>query len=162
MTMTAYCALSDVYPLVPTLGALSDGSSGPPIVAATIPTATQGAALLLSCKAEIDGILGAAGYSLPITDAGALTYLSVVNSYGAAAFILRAKYPTADKPGGGASATTFWTGRYYAALEALKTGALGIVQSRSGRTIAHGFKDANGKALSVSESVTRTDLETRF
>jgi len=159
--MTAYCSLSDVYPLIPTLGPLLDGSAGPPIVTATIPTATQGAALLLSCKAEIDGILGAAGYELPITDVGALAYLSVVNAYGGASFILRAKYPTADKPGGGASATTFWTQRYYAALEALKMGAIGATGSRK-NSAAHGFRDSEGTALSDSLITEKTGRETEF
>ena len=157
----SYATLTDVYPLVPTLGSLLDASSGPPVVLPTIPTATQGEALIVSSYAEINGLLAAAGYELPITDSGALAYLKVVNSYGGAAFILRAKYPTADKPGGGASATTFWTNRYYAALDALKLGAIGgaaVVKS----SFSHGFRDSDGDAISDSDIVSRTDRETGF
>jgi hypothetical protein len=159
--MTAYCDLDDIYPLIPTLGPLLDASTGPPIVLPTIPTETQGEALIDSSCAEINGLLAAAGYELPITDAGALDYLKVVNSYGGAAFILRAKYPTADKPGGGASATTFWTNRYYASLDALKLGAIGgaaVVKS----SFSHGFRDSDGDAIADSDIVSRTDRETGF
>lgn len=156
-----YCTLSDVYPLIPTLGTLRDASTGPPAVTATVPSAMQGAALVDSCEAEVLGVITAAGYALPITDAEATAYVKSVISYGAAAFILNAKYPAAAGPGGDAGASSFWAERYAAGLEALRGGAIGEVARVSG-TVSHGFKDSAGTALSSSELVTRTGRETEF
>jgi hypothetical protein len=156
-----YCELSDVYPLIPTLGTLRDASTGPPAVTATVPSATQAAALVAACEAEVLGVIAAAGYSLPITDAEALAYVQSVISYGSAAFILTAKYPAAAGQGGDAGASTFWAERYAAGLEALGGGAIGDTPRVSG-TVSHGFKDSAGTALSTSELVTRIGRETEF
>ena len=157
----SYATLSDVYPLIPTLGTLRDAATGPPVVTATVPTATQGAALVTACESEVVGVLAAAGIALPVTDAEGLAYIKSVICYGAAAFILKAKYPTAAGTGGDSGASTFWAERYAAGLAALAGGAIGDAPRSSG-TVAHGFKDSAGAALASSTLVTRIGRETAF
>ena len=159
--MTTYVTLADVYPLIPTLGTLRDAATGPPVVTATVPTATQGAAIVALCDAEVVAACAAAGVSLPITDTEALAYLKTVICYGAAAAILKAKYPAAAGQGGDDGAAGYWTTRYEAGLAALRAGAIGAAPRASG-IVAHGFKDSTGVGLSSSVLVTRIDRETAF
>lgn len=149
----SYCSLSGVSPLVPTIGVLT---------AITVPSAAQAEALIAACAAEIDGVLSAADYELPVTEASALSYLATVNAYGAAAFILKARYPTSAGTGGDSGASTFWTQRYESCLDSIRAGALGSdVAAESGR-VAHGFRDSAGAALSASALVVGVSRETRF
>lgn len=136
--MSAYCSLDEVYPLVAALGQLST---------TTKPSKAQGEALLDDCATEIDGVLAAQGYELPITDDDALVYLASVNAAGGAAFILKAKYPVDTGAGSDAGSSGFWMARYTARLEAIKAGALGDEAEVETGTFAHGFRDSDGVAL---------------
>lgn len=149
----SYCSLSDVSPLVPTIGVLT---------ASTVPTAAQGEALIATCAAEIDGVLSATDYELPVTGTEALSYLATVNAYGAAAFILKARYPTSAGTGGDSGASTFWAERYAACLESIRAGALGGEAEQESGRVSHGFRDSAGAALSASALVVGISRETRF
>ena len=156
-----YCTLSDVYPLVPTIGVLHDAQAAPTVIAATVPTATQGTALVAAAEAEVLGAIAAAGYTLPVTDVTALAYVKAVITYGAAAFILKAKYPTDKGTGGDAGASTFWGQRYAEGLANLKAHAF-TEAAEPTATVAHGFRDSAGTPLATSLLVTRTNRETMF
>ena len=136
--MSAYCTLDDVYPLISALGELSS---------TTKPSEAQGNALVAACASEIDGVLAAKGYELPIIDGDALAYLAMVNSYGAAAMLLKAKYPVDTGAGSDAGAAGFWTVRYTACLDAIRAGALGDETEIEEGTFAHGFVGSDGAAL---------------
>ena len=136
--MAAYCSLDDVYPLVSALGQLST---------TTKPSEAQGEALLAACATEIDGVLAAKGYELPITDGDALAYLATANACGAVAMILKSKYPVDTGAGSDAGAAGFWETRYQARLDAIRAGALGEETEIETGTFAHGFVDSTGFAL---------------
>lgn len=158
----SYCDLADVYPLLPTITPLRDAATEPEVVTATMPTATQGAALVAACEAEVIGVVAAAGVVLPVTDTEALNYLQSIIAYGSAALILKAKYPTAAGTGGDSGAGVFFEERYKAGLEALRAGAIGPAVARESGTVAHGFKDSSGVAFSSSDDVERITRETEF
>lgn len=149
----AYCALTDIYPLLASYGVLDE---------TTTPTAAQGEALVESCATELEGILRAEGYVLPITDGSLLDFLAKANSYGAAALLLKARYVSATGAGGDGGATTFYEDRYNVFIKVIEGGSLSPTLPRAAGGFAHGFRDSNNIDLAHSELVERIDRETRF
>jgi hypothetical protein len=160
--MTAYCALTDVYPLIDFLGTLRDADDGPPVVTATIPSLTKAEALVESCASNLDAVLTSSDYTLPVAAGGLLEFLARANAYGAAAMILKAKYPTATGASGDGGATAFWQTQYDDAVALIKAGAYAQAETKDTGSFASGFTDSEGTALSQSTLVTRIDRETRF
>jgi len=149
-----YCTIDDVLSLLPTIGTLRDavaGSAGPPVVAAvtaTVPSATQGAALLSATGAEIDMHLRAKGYALQVADAEALAYLKTVCMNGTAARIAKAKWPADAGAGGDAGAASTLREDYAAMLAFIDGGGLaGDTSQESEASVSHGFKDSTGDPL---------------
>ena len=89
----------------------------------TKPTEQQATALLDQVSAEIDTTIAGAGYTVPVTaPAYFLTRLSLLNSVGAAAAILRAMFP--DATGAGETpAYAFWWNWYQTGLKSLANGS---------------------------------------
>lgn len=114
---SVYAALTDVYPLIPTLGLLSDSP-------ATTPTATQGESIVVDIIAEVDAHLRAKGYTTPVTIAAALTSLKTIVVYGSAAAILRAAFPVADGMGGDNGSAAYFESKYQSGLTFIDTGGL--------------------------------------
>jgi hypothetical protein len=94
---TDYCDLSDACALLPGGPTLRNADAGPPVVTATVPSMTQGEAILASVAAEIDMHLRGRGYSVPITDDDAFASLKTVCMNGAAARIGKAMPSKDDK-----------------------------------------------------------------
>jgi hypothetical protein len=142
-----YCSLSDVYPLIPTLGTLRDAATGPPVVTATVPTATQGAALVAIVEAETIGVLAAAGVDLPVTAVEALAYLKSAIAYGAAAALLKSRFPGDTGPGSDSAAAGFFEAKYQAALKLIDAGVLSATAASEASDFGEGFTtqlDASG------------------
>jgi len=159
-----YCTLAEVYPLIGRLGTLRDAASGPPAVSATVPSATQAAAICAQVSVEIDGHLRAKGYVLPVEDADALAFLGSVAMNGAAYRILKSAYPAASGVSGDGGAFESLRADYLAGVALIDSGGLGVdLVAASGRSRAsHGFRDSAGTALSESTLVTRVDRESGF
>ena len=86
----AYCALADIQALSPerTYDATST------------PTSTQVAALITQIAVEIDAVLQARGYTVPVTSpANFVEFLKAVNAYGAAALADKGMYPATSDIG---------------------------------------------------------------
>lgn len=117
----SYCAIVDVQALNPkrTYGA------------ATTPTSTQVTALIAQIAAEIDAILEAQGYTVPVTSpATFVTSLLTVNAYGVAALAEAAMFPETTAPG----ETAHWSyleKKYQAWLKDLRAGIVPSSLSRS-------------------------------
>lgn len=108
----AYCQLSDVQELVPKF----------PISTTTTPTQTQVESLIAKIAVEIDAVLEAQGFTVPIkAPANFVLWLKTLNALGAAARAMQGMFPsTTDK-----DSTPAWqTFRkdYKEGLEAIKNG----------------------------------------
>jgi len=80
----AYAELSDVQALMAKL----------PLTDSTTPTSAQATTLIGQVSAEIDSVIAAAGYAVPVTSPGwFVTALKLLNAEGAASRILRAMFP---------------------------------------------------------------------
>ena len=100
--MADYCTLAEANALIPTQSFTTTSK----------PSAEQAAALVEAVAREIDGILIGNGWTLPIGVSNLLDYLRTVNIYGAAAALLRARFPEARGTGGDGGAADFLERRY--------------------------------------------------
>lgn len=108
----AYATMVDVQDLIAQF----------PITASSAPTTTQATLIMTDTSAEIDARLSAAGVTVPVTaPASYLRALALLNSYGAAAAILKSMFPAAVGPGE-TPAYAFWEKRYQDGLAALSGG----------------------------------------
>lgn len=109
----AYAKIKDVKTLIPKIN----------MGGTTEPDSVEVDKIIVSVSAEIDSRLAANGYTVPATaPSGFLTYLTVVNAYGAASAILKGIFP--DATGAGESpAYAFWEKRYQTELLRIETGA---------------------------------------
>lgn len=83
--MANYCSITDVEALEAGRRIVfSDGSAGPPVVAATVPTATQVNAWITAVNDEINETILRAGYQIPITGN---VFLKQCNAMGAAYYV---------------------------------------------------------------------------
>jgi len=156
----SYCTVTEALSLLPTLGTLRDAATG---VTATVPSATQGAAMLTATDAEINAHLIDKGHELPVTGAEALAYLKAVAMTGTAARIAKAKWPADSGPGGDSGAASALRGDYTAMLAFIDGGGLSVASSDVvGSSVAHGFRDSEGTALSGSTLVAPFSRETEF
>jgi lysophospholipase L1-like esterase len=155
-----YCTVADALALLPSIGTLTDG---PP---ASVPSATQAQTILDAITSEIDMHLRGQGYAVPATDTEALASLKPIAMNGVAARIAKAKWPTATGAGGDGGIIPDLRADYAAGLAYIDGGGLvldsGTDDGSAGATVSHGFRDRSGTALSQSERVARTDLETQF
>jgi len=108
----SYCALSDVQELIPKFS----------ISATSTPTSTQVESLIDKIAVEIDAVLEAQGFTVPVTSpANFVLWLKNLNALGAAARAMQGMFPsTADK-----DSTPVWqTFRkdYQEGLEAIRNG----------------------------------------
>jgi hypothetical protein len=151
----SYCTITEATSLVPTVGTLRDavtGSTGPPVVAAvtaTVPSATQGAAMLTAVEAEVSAHLIDKGFTLPVTDSDALAYLKSVAMNGVAARLAKAKWPTDSGPGGDGGAAVTLREDYAAGLAFIDSGGLsgGTSGETVGTSVSDGFYDSDGVRL---------------
>jgi len=144
--MADYCSLAEALALLPSVGTLRDAvaySAGPPIVpdvTATVPSATQAAALLTSVTAEINMHLRGHGYATPATDTEALASLKTICMNGAAARIAKALWPGATGAGSDGGAVMTLREDYAAGLAFIDKGGLSADSTTaSGTSFAHGF-----------------------
>ena len=156
--MADYSSLTEAQALVPAIGTLLDGATP------TVPSLMQGGLILASVTGEINMHLRAKGYKLPIVDADALASLKTISQNGTAAKLLKATFPTTDGIGGDDGAFKTFREDYLAGLKFIDEGGLGAdsTPEESDSRFAHGFRDSQATALSKSQLVTRTDLETSF
>ena len=92
------------------------------IDASSVPTSTQATQMIDDVSDEIDAVLGGVGVSVPVTaPSWFLNRLALLNSYGAAAMILKSAYPEASGPGEN-PAYAFWESRYKEGLKAIRSG----------------------------------------
>ena len=110
----AYAALADVQGL---LGKFT-------LSASSKPTSTQATTIIGQISAEIDSVISAAGYFVPVASpAWFLDYLKLLNAYGAAAAVLRSMFP--DRAGAGeasAALEIFYAAQYNRGLRRLASG----------------------------------------
>jgi hypothetical protein len=155
-----YCTVSEALALLPSIGTLTDG---PP---ASVPSAAQAQTILDAITAEIDMHLRGQGYAVPATDTEALASLKTIAMNGVAARIAKAKWPTNTGAGGDGGIIPDLRADYAAGLKFIDDGGLvldsGGDSGGAASTVSHGFRDWGGTALSQSERVARTDLETQF
>jgi hypothetical protein len=86
----SYCALADIQTLNPKRSYSLD----------TTPTSTQVLGYCTQCSAEIDAILAAQGYTVPVTSpASFLTSLKYIAAYGAAALAEMGMFPETSEMG---------------------------------------------------------------
>lgn len=86
----------------------------------SVPNNTQAESIIDDISDEIDGVLSGLGVTVPVTTpAWFLDKLAILNSYGAAAAILKSAFPEAQGPGEN-PAYAFWEARYRTGLKALK------------------------------------------
>ncbi len=133
--MADYCSLADALDLIADIT----------IDASTTPSTTQAERLVTFVTNDLNGLLRGFGYPLPVesTETELLSDLRVAASYGAAARIVKAKYPAAEGIGGDKGAAGDLTEEYNARKEMLRQYA-----SKLGSASAHlgeGFtKDSCG------------------
>ena len=136
----SYVTLAEAMSLLPTVGTLRDAATGPPVVTATVPTATQGAALLAAVCAEIDMHLRGRGYTVPLTDADGLASVKTIAMNGTAAKIAKAKWPADSGAGGDAGAAKTLRDDYAAGLAFIDKGGLAPdADTSSATSFADGF-----------------------
>jgi poly(3-hydroxybutyrate) depolymerase len=143
--MADYCSLAEALALLPSVGILRDAvaySAGPPIVAAvtaTVPSATQAAALLASVTAELDMHLRGRGYATPAVDTEALASLKTICMNGTAARIAKSMWPGGTGAGGDSGAVTTLREDYAAGIAFIDRGGLATDSTASGTSFADGF-----------------------
>ena len=138
--MTAYCTLAEALSLLPTVGTLRDAATTPTVITATVPTATQGAALLAAVCAEIDMHLRGRGYTVPLTDADGLASVKTIAMNGTAAKVAKAKWPADSGAGGDAGAAKALRDDYAAGLAFIDKGGLAPdADTSSATSFADGF-----------------------
>lgn len=114
----SYALIADLKAVIPYLT----------ISSSTVPTLVQATAILDDTSSEIDTVLAGRGITPPVTTP---TYfverLRLLNTYGAAAAVLKGFFPEADAGSGGGlganPAWKFWEDRYREGLKALRSGA---------------------------------------
>jgi len=110
----AYAALADVQGL---LGKFT-------LSATSKPTSTQATTIIGQISAEIDSVISAAGYFVPVASpAWFLDYLKLLNAYGAAAAVLQSMFP--DRAGAAdtsAALYSYYGDQYKAGINRLRTG----------------------------------------
>ena len=84
----------------------------------TRPTTTEVTEFVSDVAAEIDGVLQAAGYALPITDSAALNLLGRYNKFGAAVQAWHAGFNSNDEP----PRVEYWRTAYEAFLNRIRKG----------------------------------------
>lgn len=141
-----YCSLADALALLPSVGTLRDAvaySAGPPIVpavTATVPSATQAAALLASVTAEIDMHLRGRSYTTPAVDTEALASLKTICMNGTAARIAKAMWPGGTGAGSDNGAVITLREDYAAGIAFIDKGGLAADTVLSGGcNVADGF-----------------------
>lgn len=151
--MSDYCTLADVYPLIGSMGTLRDAVAAveadplatPPVEAAaaipaTIPSATQGTNIITKVSAQIDMHLQAKGYVLPVTDTETLVQLGGLCASGAAAGILKSRYPSAKGTGSDAGALEVAREDFLAGLKLIDTAGLGAPLEQGATSVNDGFR----------------------
>lgn len=145
--MPDYATLAEALSLLPTIGTPRDAATGPPVVTATQPSATQAAALLAATSSEIDMHLRGQGATTPPTDAEALAALKTICMNGTAARIAKAKWPSASGPGAAPAATEVYREDYLAGLAFIDKGGLTLdAPPTASNTFGHGFGDGTEEA----------------
>lgn len=108
----AYCALSDVQALNPKR-TYDDNSE---------PTSTQVGTLITQTAVEIDAVLQAQGYTVPITTpTNFVNFLKMVNAYGAASLAEMGMFPEISEKGSTPHWKVLWD-TYKGWLKALRDG----------------------------------------
>jgi hypothetical protein len=103
----AYCTTAEVQSLT---GLTFSGTSRP--------TTTEVDEFVSDVAAELDGVLQAAGYTLPITDSDALNLLGRYNKFGSAVQAWHAGYLSNDEP----PRVAYWRTAYENFLNRLRKG----------------------------------------
>lgn len=104
----AYCTVADVEALMQIK--FSHGS-GRPLYADV-------EQMITDVAADLDGVVQAAGYTVPVTTAAAVALLRRYNTYGAAVAAWHAGYVSADEP----PRVAYWRMQYEAFLARLRRG----------------------------------------
>lgn len=126
-----YCTLEQVLDFVPTIGQLGDSS---------VPSFTQATAYLDAICIDIDRHLTGRGVVVPVvagTSEAAL--LNPIAIYGAAAVILKAKYPGDSGSGGDKGAAGFWQAKFEAGLSDIDNDMLAPSVATTGGNVEDGF-----------------------
>jgi len=100
--MALYCTLTEANALIPTQE--FDANSHP--------SYDQALAIVGNVSHELDALLISRGWTLPVTDTEMLGFLKVASEYGAAAILLRARFPAAEGIGGEGGAARAFENRY--------------------------------------------------
>lgn len=119
----------DIYPLELIYASLDDlkkYGSKMTFSSTTKPTELQAVGIIISVANELNLLMNAAAYSLPITDIDLLDYLNDLNCYGAMAKICRSMFPTAPEM------SKEWANDFKEGKKALRSGEL--VASTATRT----------------------------
>lgn len=94
------------------------------ITSTSVPTTTQATLLITDTASEIDARLAAKGVTVPVASpASFVRALALLNAYGAAAAVLKSKFPAAIGPGE-TPAWAFWEKRYQDGLDAISDGSM--------------------------------------
>lgn len=107
-----------------TIGELQELIAQFTISASSKPNTTQATAIIQGISDEIDVALQGVGVTVPATTpAYFLNWLAALNSYGAAAAVLKSMFPDAVGPGD-TPAYAFWNEWYQRGLAAIRDGSL--------------------------------------
>lgn len=131
----AYAAIADVQALMAKFV----------ISATSTPTTTQAEGMITQVSNDIDRVLAQRGVAVPVTTPAYFTgWLTAVNSWGAAAAVLKSMFPGATGPGEN-PAWAFWEKRYQDALKAIADSDLPseITEGTTGAAIAQTYLTEN-------------------
>lgn len=136
----SYCTLSDVQELIPKF-TISDTST---------PTQTQVESLIAKVAVEIDAVLEAQGFTVPVTSpANFVLWLKNLNALGAAARAMQGMFPSTTEKDSTPAWQTFRKD-YKEGLEAIKNGDIPAGLGKSADEINAGSLYTSG-AISTDE-----------
>lgn len=105
----------------------------------TVPSNDQAGALIDLISAEIDGLLAARQYVLPVTNPSSLMLLKTTCIYGSAALIYKAWFAGNDGISGDNGAAKFFEEKYQAQLQNIREGAMGDAAASEAVSFGSGF-----------------------
>lgn len=144
----AYCTITDVQAL----------NAQRTYSATTKPTTTQVTALIAQIATEIDAVLAAKGYTIPVaTPTTFVTFLATVNAYGAGALAEAAMFPETSEMG----STPHWKvlqAKYDAWLKLLIDGGVipaSMSAGEEGENVGGAYLDGDNKGDDYPEPIFR-------
>lgn len=148
----SYCTITDVQALNPKRT----------YSATTTPTTTQVGTLIDQIASEIDAVLAAKGYTIPVTTpATFVTFLKTVNAYGAGALAEAAMFPETSEAG----STPHWKmlqSKYDAWLKLLVDGGVipaSMSAGEEGENIGGAYLDGDNKGDDFPEPIFRISAD---